>query len=92
MYLGAPFIFAGLTRWPESRRPCTYIGIILICAALAAASFATEVWHLIVSQGVLYSIGGGLAYNPLILFVNEWFIQKKGQAFGIMWVSNLPSF
>ncbi|KAF2669078.1 MFS general substrate transporter [Microthyrium microscopicum] len=85
LYLGAPFLFAGLTRWPQARRACTYVGIIIMCSALVLSSFATEVWHLTVTQGVLYSIGGGIAYSPMILFVHEWFVRKKGLAFGIMW-------
>lgn len=56
-----------------------------MCIALAAASFATNVTHLIITHGVLYAIGGGICYSPTILFVDEWFIQRKGLAFGIMW-------
>jgi MFS family permease len=88
LYLGAPFIFAALSRWPQSRRGCTYVGIGIMIVALILSSFATKVWHLILSQGVLYSLGGGIAYSPMILFVHEWFIRKKGVAFGIMWVSS----
>jgi MFS family permease len=87
MYLSAPFIFAGLTKWPHLRRTSSVVGLFIMCAALATSSFATKVWHLILAQGVLYAIGGGLAYSPTILFVNEWFVRRKGLAFGIMWVS-----
>lgn len=62
-----------------------------MCTSLAISSFATKIWHLMLFQGVLYSIGGGIAYSPMILFVNEWFIRRKGIAFGIMWVSTLNS-
>ena len=54
--------------------------------ALVISSFASRVWHLIATQGVLYAIGGTLLYTPTILFLDEWFIQKKGLAFGVMWV------
>jgi MFS family permease len=87
MYLSAPVIFAVLTRWPRLRRPAIVVGLCTMCAALAASSFAQEVWQLVLMQGVVYAVGGGLAYSPTILFVNEWFVRRKGLAFGIMWVS-----
>jgi MFS family permease len=56
-----------------------------MCIALAAASFAQNVTHLIITHGILYAIGGGICYSPTILFVDEWFITRKGLAFGFMW-------
>ena len=41
--------------------------------------------HLILTQGVLYGLGGTLLYNPAILFLQEWFSRRRGLAFGIMW-------
>ncbi|KAF2434705.1 MFS general substrate transporter [Tothia fuscella] len=85
MYLDAPFVFAALQKWPRLRRPCCVVGLFIMCGALAASSFSQSVRHLIITQGVLYAVGGSLAYSPTILFVNEWFIKRKGLAFGIMW-------
>jgi hypothetical protein len=42
--------------------------------------------HLIVSQGVFYAIGGAMCYSPAISFMDEWFVKRKGLAFGMMWV------
>ncbi|KIW09287.1 uncharacterized protein PV09_00204 [Verruconis gallopava] len=84
-YLSAPLVFSALTRWPKLRRPATLGGLLIMCVALATASFATSVTQLIVTHGILYAIGGSICYSPTILFVNEWFIQRKGLAFGIMW-------
>lgn len=86
MYLGQPFIFAVLYRWPNFRRLSTVSGLGIMCIALAASSFSTTTTHLILTQGVLYAIGGGMAYAPIILFLDEWFVRKKGFAFGVMWV------
>ena len=87
MYLGQPLIFALLYSWPNFRRVSTAVGLGVMCVALAASSFATTTTHLIFTQGVLYAIGGSVAYAPTILFVDEWFVRKKGFAFGVMWVS-----
>ncbi|KAF2262877.1 MFS general substrate transporter [Lojkania enalia] len=48
-------------------------------------SLAHNVTHLIVTQGVFYAIGGGLVYSPVIQFMDEWFVRRKGLAFGVMW-------
>ncbi|RQM07172.1 hypothetical protein DH86_00000862 [Scytalidium sp. 3C] len=85
MYLGAPLIFFILHSWPHLRRYSGIAGLMIITLALVASSFSTAVWHLILTQGVLYAIGGSLLYAPTILYLDEWFIARKGFAFGIMW-------
>lgn len=87
MYLGSPVVFGAFLRWPELRRLSTIVGLFTMCISLAISSLSQTVWHLILTQGALYAVGGTLAYCPTILFVNEWFVRRKGLAFGIMWVS-----
>lgn len=53
-------------------------------AALIGASFANTVGELIAFQGVLYSLAGNALVVPTITYVDEWWVQKKGQAVGIM--------
>lgn len=36
--------------------------------------------RLILTQGVLYAIAGTVAYAPTILFVDDWFMGKKGHS------------
>src|ERR1700761_6433881 len=85
MYLSSPFVFAALKKWPKFRRPSVIVGLFIMCIALAGSSFSQSIAHLILSQGILYAIGGSLAYCPTIIFVDEWFIKKKGFAYGVMW-------
>ncbi|KAL8716152.1 MAG: hypothetical protein Q9220_000057 [cf. Caloplaca sp. 1 TL-2023] len=85
MYLSCPVLFAAFKRWPHIRRSCLLVGLVLNTIAIVAASFATTVSHLILTQGVLYALGGVLIYCPTITFLDEWFIQRKGLAFGMMW-------
>lgn len=89
MYFGSPLAFASLMKWPRLRRSCTMMGFVVLLLALFLSSFAQEVWQLILLQGVLYGVGGSMAYCPCILFMDEWFVRRKGLAFGIMWVSRL---
>ena len=58
-----------------------------MCLSLALSSFSTNVTHLLLSQGIGFGIGGCLAYTPTILFMSEWFVKRKGLAFGVVWVS-----
>ena len=61
-----------------------------MAAGLIAASFANNVNHLILTQGMIYAIGGSIIYNPTCLFMDEWFIQRKGFAYGVLWASLPP--
>lgn len=85
MYLGAPLVFAILTKWPVLRRWFTFAGLLMMCLGIGLSSLCNNVTQLIVTQGIMYSIGGCVAYCPTILFVNEWFIKRRGFAFGVMW-------
>ena len=87
MYLSQPLIFAILHSWPNTRRLSTVVGLLVMCVALAASSFSKNTTHLILTQGVLNAIGGSVAYAPTILFVDEWFVRRKGFAYAVMWVS-----
>lgn len=87
MYLSAPLVFGLMIRFPWTKRPAIGVGLITMCLALGLSSLSTTVTHLIATQGVIYAIGGALAYSPAIQFMDEWFVKRKGLAFGVMWVS-----
>jgi MFS family permease len=85
MYLVAPLTLYILEAWPSIRRLSSIFGLVVVVTALIVSSFSTQVWHLILTQGCLYAIGGSLLYAPTMFYLDEWFINKKGLAFGIMW-------
>lgn len=85
MYLDAPLVIALARIYPKQGRLNPTIGLLMICVALALSSFATNTTHLILTQGALYGIGGSIAYNPCLMYVDEWFDRRKGLAFGLMW-------
>lgn len=78
MYLSCPILFAAFRRWPQIRRSCLLIGLVINTLAIILSSFATEVTHLILTQGVLYACGGVLIYCPTIVFLDEWFVVRRG--------------
>jgi hypothetical protein len=88
MYCAAPLLFALYTRYPQFCEQSKFVGLPLVVLAVSLSSFATSVWHLILTQGVLYAIGGGLLYYPVFIFIDEWFIRRKGFAYGVMWAGS----
>ncbi|GME37341.1 MFS transporter [Neofusicoccum parvum] len=66
-------------------------GLFILSGSLALSSFSTHVWHLILTQGVLYAIGGSILYHPILIYIDEWFVRRKGLAFGIMWAGTAIS-
>ena len=60
-------------------------GLLIMCLSLGLSSLCTTVPQLIVTQGILYGIGGAVTYSPVVTFLDEWFVRRKGLAFGIMW-------
>ncbi|GKU20804.1 unnamed protein product [Fusarium langsethiae] len=85
MYLMMPFAFMILTKYPRLRQYCGPLGILVTTASLTASAFVDTVAGLIATQGALYSIGCGLLFSPISHYMNEWFVERKGMALGVMW-------
>ncbi|KAF4968614.1 hypothetical protein FSARC_4038 [Fusarium sarcochroum] len=85
MYLMMPFAFLVLTRYPRLRHLCGPVGLAVTTASLTASAFVNTVAGLIATQGALYSIGCGLLFSPISHYMNEWFVERKGMALGVMW-------
>lgn len=88
MYLIAPVLYAFMQQGPLLRKYSTFTGLALAVLGIALSSLATEVWHLMLTQGILYAIGGGLLYHPILIFIDEWFIRRKSLAYGVMWAGS----
>ncbi|TVY78152.1 Monocarboxylate transporter [Lachnellula suecica] len=77
MYLSMPFLFALFTkRWARWRQTAALCGTALTCVSFILSSFSTDVWHLIITQGVLAALGCALTYSPTTLSLGEWFQAK----------------
>jgi len=64
-------------------KKCTIAGAIFILLSHLLASFSTEVWHLIVTQGFLFGLGGALVYIPANIILTQWFVKRRGLVVGI---------
>ncbi|KAH7074752.1 major facilitator superfamily domain-containing protein [Paraphoma chrysanthemicola] len=59
------------------------IGVVIQCAGYITASFATRIWHLHISQGVLIGCGIGFLYIPALPILSQWFVKRRSLANGI---------
>ncbi|KHO00412.1 MFS monocarboxylate transporter [Metarhizium album ARSEF 1941] len=85
MYLDIPIVMGIQRMYPRFSRWSPIMGLLFMCASLTASSLSQNVGHLILTQGVLYAVGGSVAYCPCLLYMDEWFARRKGLAYGIMW-------
>lgn len=85
MYLDNALVIATLRLFPRQARWMTLVGLFVMCIALALSSLSSTVPHLIATQGILYGVGGSVGYCPCIIYMDEWFVRRKGLAYGIMW-------
>lgn len=64
-------------------RATLLIGVILQTMALIGASFATKMWHLILSQGFCFGWGLGFLFLGSANIIPQWFSTKRSLANGI---------
>ncbi len=103
MYLAVPVVMALLTRFPRLRPWCGPVGLLVAVASLLGSSAApgvavgagalsstatgTATSTLIATQGVLYALGCALLFGAASLCLDDWFVARKGFAYGVMWAA-----
>ncbi|CAK7269160.1 hypothetical protein SEPCBS57363_003460 [Sporothrix epigloea] len=92
MYLAVPFCMAILTRYPRLRPWCGPLGLVVSVASIAGssapgASASDSATALIATQGVLYALGCALLFGAASLCLDDWFVERKGFAYGVMWAA-----
>jgi MFS family permease len=61
-------------------KPALAIGILLQTAGLLGASFASQIWHLFLSQGIAFGFGMGFLFIASVNIVPQWFKRKRSFA------------
>ncbi|OAG07286.1 MFS monocarboxylate transporter [Paraphaeosphaeria sporulosa] len=84
MYLTSPLVYGFFQCYPEWRRTVSLIGFAIMLSGMVGASFANSVAQLLVTQGVLYGLGGSLLFFPVYSYLDDWFVKRRGLAFGVM--------
>ncbi|TVY81578.1 putative transporter MCH2 [Lachnellula suecica] len=57
-----------------------FVGILFEVAGLLGASWATEIWHLFLSQGLAFGFGMGFLFVSSVGVVPQWFSKKRSFA------------
>ncbi|KAH7322172.1 major facilitator superfamily domain-containing protein [Rhizoctonia solani] len=83
-YFEVLFVNLIAQQWPHRTRLMMWSSLGLCCGSLLLASFATQVSHLILLQGIMFGIGGGGLYGPVIIYLSEWFSVRRGLAAAII--------
>ena len=86
MYLTLPILSTILDsgRWAKWRRCVAITGICVSSASFLLSSWSTQVWHLIVLQGVLAALGSAMLFSPTTLFLDEYFRNgNRATAYGV---------
>ncbi|KAL3422595.1 major facilitator superfamily transporter [Phlyctema vagabunda] len=79
--LVSPFTVVTTRRY--SVKTTLTIGLVLFTVALLGASFATQIWHLFLSQGLCFGWGMGFLYIGSAAIVPQWFSTRRSLATGI---------
>lgn len=84
VYLSMPVLFGLLARRLSRLRIHALIaGTLLSMVSTVVSAFATNISTLIATQGVLQALGAALLYSASTIYIDEWFIQRKGFAYGV---------
>ncbi|KIW37706.1 uncharacterized protein PV06_10337 [Exophiala oligosperma] len=81
-YLGAPLAAMATKLFPKHQKHQIWIGWPFCVFGLLAASFANTFGQLVATQGVMYGFGFVTLSYPIISMLNEWWVARKGMAFG----------
>jgi MFS family permease len=76
----SPLATIGVRRF--GTKPTILLGVVLESASLIAASFATRIWHLFLTQGILFGLGMGFMFVASVPIVPQWFTTRRSLANG----------
>ncbi|KAI0066396.1 monocarboxylate transporter [Artomyces pyxidatus] len=60
----------------------TLTGVLIMSLGIILASFSSELWHLFMTQSLLYGVGSSLLYYPIMSLTPPFFDRHRGFAMG----------
>jgi len=81
-YIGG--FWVGLMGGRFSLKAMMYFGSVTMVVGLIAASFANQVWQLMLTQGFIFGLGGSFVYNSFMMFIPMYFFKYRGIATGVV--------
>ncbi|CEJ85360.1 hypothetical protein VHEMI03746 [[Torrubiella] hemipterigena] len=77
----SPLATVGVRKFGS--RATMFAGVLCEAVSLICASFASKIWHLFLTQGVLFGIGMGLLFVPSAAIPPQWFTTRRSLANGV---------
>ncbi|QPC74668.1 hypothetical protein HYE68_005420 [Fusarium pseudograminearum] len=68
--------------------PTFIVGSTLQLLGIFTMSLSTSYWHLMITQGVVTGIGGGIIFAPSLALVATYFEKRRGIAIGLVTTGN----
>ncbi|KAF9498832.1 monocarboxylate transporter [Pleurotus eryngii] len=68
----------------DNVRMISLAGAIIMSIGLFAASYSTRLWHLYLTQAVLYGVGSSMYYFPIMSIAPVYFDRHRGFAMGVI--------
>ncbi|KAI8141127.1 major facilitator superfamily domain-containing protein [Fennellomyces sp. T-0311] len=62
--------------------PVLMLGALLMVLGLMLSSVTTQIWHLYMTQGVMFGLGAGLVFTTTMSAPTQWFNRRRGFAMG----------
>jgi len=68
--------------------PCFLVGSIIQVLGIFFMSLSTNYWQLMLSQGVMTGLGGGIMFTPAMGLMGSYFSTKRAFAIGVATTGN----
>lgn len=68
--------------------PTVALGITIQLVGIFSMSVSSRFWQLLITQGILTGLGGGLFFCPVMGLMSTYFVKKRGMALGIVTTGN----
>jgi MFS family permease len=75
--------FATIAVKKFGTRQVMLLGVVIETGSWIAASFASKVWHIFLTQGVLFGLGIGVMFTATVGIIPQWFTTHRSLANGI---------
>ncbi|KIM40029.1 hypothetical protein M413DRAFT_190559 [Hebeloma cylindrosporum] len=83
-YIEVLLVMMVFQRYPEYAKRAMWISLVVATLSLFLSSFATELWHMLLLQGVIFGISAGILCAPVLIWLSEWFVVRRGLAGGVI--------
>ncbi|PLW16079.1 hypothetical protein PCASD_20495 [Puccinia coronata f. sp. avenae] len=80
----APLVSFWVAKKPGIRRRLMLFGLLTCTLSIFLSSYSYSAFHILLSQGIGYGIGGCALYFSALSHLPEWFEQKRGFATGVV--------